>query len=60
MTITEVPLMMKVRAVMWLAGGDASFKAKLKATVTRGSRSTMRTKRLEDELLALAHMVSTA
>lgn len=52
--------MIKVRAVMWLAGGDASFKAKLKATVTRGSRSTMRTKRLEDELLALAHMVSTA
>lgn len=52
--------MMKVRAVMWLAGGEASFNAKLKATVTRGSRGTMRMKRLEDELLALAHMVSTA
>lgn len=58
--VREVTLTMEIRAVVWTAGGDSSFKAKLKPAVTGGSSGTTRRKKLGDELLALAHMFSTA
>lgn len=34
----DVPLTIEIRAEMWMDGGDASFRQKLRPTVTIGSR----------------------
>lgn len=59
MTIT-IPLRMEIRTEEWIDGGDLNCRVKLRARVTKGRRGTVTRKRLALELLALAHMVSTA
>lgn len=56
----DAPLMMEMRTKMWMDGGDASFRQKLKPVVTMGSRGRVREHRPAYELLVLAHMASTA
>lgn len=59
MTI-DVPLRMENRTEMWIDGGKASFRTKLKPTVNKGSRGIVRGMRPAYELLALVHMANTA
>lgn len=60
MKTTDDPVRMEIRTDMWIDGGAASFRAKVKHTVNRGNSGIVRQKRPEDELLALAHKASTA
>ena len=59
MMMMNVPVRKKIRTEECLGGGDASFRAKLKHTVSRGRRGTVKRKRPASGLLALAHMNST-
>lgn len=57
---TDVPLRMQIRTEMCIDGCVSSFRAKLKPAVTGASTGRTRRKRLAYELLALAHVASTA